>query len=1056
MSDLPARPTTPATPRSWAPFLAILFGLSLLLTIPAVASAAPGDIGFEGPPGPGGAPSGSKPESKLWFNDGSWWGSLYDTGTGDTYIWKLNQATDTWSRTSTRIDDRSGTRADVLWDGTKLYVASHIFNESDGSGTSRLYRFSYNTSNDTYSLDSGFPATINSVRSETLVIAKDSTGQLWATWEANGSIWLNRTTTGDSAWGTPFQMPGAASVNTDDISSIIAFGGDKVGVMWSDQSASPDADFFAIHQDSAGDTTWSIETAYTGTNVADDHINLKTDSAGRVYAAVKTSLTGSNPLIVLLVRQANGTWSNHTVSTGTFDNTRPIVVIDEVNNLLRVYATSAGNGGTINEHVSALSPISFPGGDGTVVMLDASAPGDMNNVTTFKGNATAATGLVLLAFVDTPTRVYWHADILGGGPPGNTPPTANPTSATTTAGQAVTVNLSGSDPETCQLTFSIVTQPAHGTLGSIGGASCASGSPNTDTATVSYSPTAGYTGPDSFTYRVNDGTTDSAPATASVTVNPSGGGGPTQTFGASDDAQVRSSTATTNYGSLTTIRLGGEGTSTTYRTYVKFAVSGLTGTVTGVKLRLFATDASPNIVHVAQVTDTSWTEGAINWNNKPALGTERGSGPVPTLNAYNEITLNPASVAGNGTVSFGLTIDGTNSAIFSSSEGSSTPQLVVTQSGGPPPPNTPPTANPTSATTTAGQAVSVNLTGSDPETCQLAFSIVSPPSNGTLGSISNAACAAGSPNTDSATVGYTPTGAFTGSDSFTYRVNDGTDDSATATASITVDPAPPGDIDPPVRGATTVNGATLSIAYNEALDGTSEPAGPAFDVQVNGSARTVTGVDVAGSAVTLTLATPVVSTDGVTLSYAIPGTNPIQDLAGNDAPAITGATVTNNTPPTGGGGTVTSTPGHDAQVRSSTPTSNFGSMTTIRVGGEGTSVIYRSYLTFDVSGLSGSVTAVKLRLYATDASPNIVHVFQVTDTGWTESTINWDNKPALGTERGSSAVPTLNGYNEITLAPASVSGNGLVSFAITIDGTNSAIFSSAEGANAPQLVVTHN
>ena len=41
--------------------------------------------------------------------------------------------------------------------------------------------------------------TINSARSETLVIDKDSTGKLWATWEQGGQVWVNRTT-GSDTW----------------------------------------------------------------------------------------------------------------------------------------------------------------------------------------------------------------------------------------------------------------------------------------------------------------------------------------------------------------------------------------------------------------------------------------------------------------------------------------------------------------------------------------------------------------------------------------------------------------------------------------------------------------------------------------------------------------------------------------------------------------------------------------------------------------------------------------------------------------------------------------
>ena len=480
---------------------------------------------------------------------------------------------------------------------------------------------SYNTSNDTYTVDSGFPKTINSVRSETLVIAKDSTGKLWATWEQSGQIWVNRTTTND-AWGTPFLLPGAATANTDDISSIIAFGG-KIGIFWSNQNANPDADFFAVHTDGTADTTgWAIETAYTGTNLADDHSNLKTDASGKVYAVVKTSLdnAGSSPLIVLLDRATNGTWANHLVSASSFDQTRPILEIDETNGLLRVFATSGGSGGTINQHTSPIGSIAFDGGAGTVVIKDASAL-KINNPTSTKQNITASTGLIVMGYNDT-TRNYWHADVLSGAPPTNTPPTANATSATTPQNAPVSVPLSGSDPETCELTFSIVASPAHGTLGSISSPTCTSGIPNNDSATVTYTPTSGYNGPDSFTYKVNDGTANSAPATATLTVTPTGGGGGgTFTFQATEDAQVKSTSPTTNYGALATLQLREEASpGVTYRDYLKFNVTGMTGSsVTAVKLRLWITDVSPDSGTVFG-TSTAWSEGSIVWNGAPALG----------------------------------------------------------------------------------------------------------------------------------------------------------------------------------------------------------------------------------------------------------------------------------------------------------------------------------------------------------------------------------------------------------------------------------------------------
>jgi subtilisin len=98
------------------------------------------------------------------------------------------------------------------------------------------------------------------------------------------------------------------------------------------------------------------------------------------------------------------------------------------------------------------------------------------------------------------------------------PPTAEPRSASTISPNPVTVTLRGTDPDTCELSFQVVALPNHGGVGSLTGQACSAGSPNSDTATVVYTPTAGYSGPDSFTYRVLDATSASAAVTVSITV----------------------------------------------------------------------------------------------------------------------------------------------------------------------------------------------------------------------------------------------------------------------------------------------------------------------------------------------------------------------------------------------------------------------------------------------------------------------------------------------------------------------------------------------------------
>ena len=110
-------------------------------------------------------------------------------------------------------------------------------------------------------------------------------------------------------------------------------------------------------------------------------------------------------------------------------------------------------------------------------------------------------------------------------PPGNTAPAAGSTSAETVRDTPVAVTLSGSDAETCELSFTIVAPPAHGTLDAPAGAACTAGSPHRDTAGVTYTPAAGYTGGDSFTYKTGDGSLDSTPATVTLTIDPPAPGG---------------------------------------------------------------------------------------------------------------------------------------------------------------------------------------------------------------------------------------------------------------------------------------------------------------------------------------------------------------------------------------------------------------------------------------------------------------------------------------------------------------------------------------------------
>src|SRR5207302_1175747 len=80
----------------------------------------------------------------------------------------------------------------------------------------------------------------------------------------------------------------------------------------------------------------------------------------------------------------------------------------------------------------------------------------------------------------------------------------------TSEGNSAPITLTATDVDGDSLTYAIVSQPPHGAV------SCdAGGSPN-----CTYTPDANYSGPDTFTFRANDGTVNSNTATISVTVTP--------------------------------------------------------------------------------------------------------------------------------------------------------------------------------------------------------------------------------------------------------------------------------------------------------------------------------------------------------------------------------------------------------------------------------------------------------------------------------------------------------------------------------------------------------
>ena len=97
-------------------------------------------------------------------------------------------------------------------------------------------------------------------------------------------------------------------------------------------------------------------------------------------------------------------------------------------------------------------------------------------------------------------------------------PLAQPTSATTSEDQPVTITLTGTDTGSSpDLTFRL-TAPAHGTVNLVGQPSCLRADDLACTATAVYTPAADFNGLDEFSFTVSDGGSESTAATVSITV----------------------------------------------------------------------------------------------------------------------------------------------------------------------------------------------------------------------------------------------------------------------------------------------------------------------------------------------------------------------------------------------------------------------------------------------------------------------------------------------------------------------------------------------------------
>jgi hypothetical protein len=157
--------------------------------------------------------------------------------------------------------------------------------------------------------------------------------------------------------------------------------------------------------------------------------------------------------------------------------------------------------------------------------------------------------------------------------------------------------------------------------------------------------------------------------------------GTTRTITAVADTHVDQSLPTRNFGTTNTVSVDN---SPVRRTFLRFSVANLPGSVTNARLRLHVKDnadgPSEHGGTVHRVDDNAWSETGVNWSSQPALGPAVGSFGAVARNQWVTIDVTPV-INGNGVYTFALSSANANGAFYDTRETNRKPELIVTTAG---------------------------------------------------------------------------------------------------------------------------------------------------------------------------------------------------------------------------------------------------------------------------------------------------------------------------------------------------------------------------------------
>lgn len=302
----------------------------------------------------------------------------------------------------------------------------------------------------------------------------------------------------------------------------------------------------------------------------------------------------------------------------------------------------------------------------------------------------------------------------------NQAPVADSQSVTTNEDIALPIALTASDPNPQTLTYTILSNPANGILSGTG-------------VNRTYTPNANFNGSDSFTFRASDGTANSNTATITITVS-----------------------AVNDPPSASNLSVAETYTEDTAKNLADIVIVDPDSNVTAT---LSLSNPSAGSLNIA-------TSGTVTSSYDAVSGEWSAFGPVANVNTLLAgLTFTPAA---NFNSSFTIATSVSDGA--APTNGSKSMSGIAV--------NDAPVVVGITITTNPNQAKTVTLAASDPDDSSFTFSIVTPPSHGTITQGTGAIRT------------YTPTFGYFGTDSFVFRASDGHLQSNDATITILINSPP--------------------------------------------------------------------------------------------------------------------------------------------------------------------------------------------------------------------------------------------------------------------------